>query len=222
MFWKRKKSSKVEANVAVFGSPGRAKVHHPWDDLMPCPCGCKKRPLLMYEKDRLYFCGVTSENVFAICSICGRRTEKSDVSTVIDNWNIGIINSSAEMRFYVMKRKDFCLNEMQEAQRFDLSKEEVSMYFERISLYINAHSYSAFRHMQKDNYVEPLSERQEVCSQNAIRCLIRGDFIQALHELLDVLSDNNKDISLNFNEYVVIKNIITMYEIIRVESILPT
>lgn len=41
----------------------------------------------MYEKDRLYFCGDITENVFAVCSVCGRYTEKSDISTTINNWN---------------------------------------------------------------------------------------------------------------------------------------
>lgn len=39
----------------------------------------------MYEKDKLYYCGGSTENVFAICSICGRHTEKSDMVTTINN-----------------------------------------------------------------------------------------------------------------------------------------
>lgn len=74
-------------NAIIIGSAGSGKCHHPWDDLKPCPCGCKERPLLMYEKDKLYYCGGTTENVFAICSICGRHTEKSDMVITINNWN---------------------------------------------------------------------------------------------------------------------------------------
>lgn len=74
-------------NIIVIGSAGSGKCHHPWDNLKPCPCGCKERPLLMYEKDKLYYCGGTKENVFAICNICGRHTEKSDIVTTINNWN---------------------------------------------------------------------------------------------------------------------------------------
>lgn len=74
-------------NAIIIGSAGSGKCHHPWDDLKPCPCGCKERPLLMYEKDKLYYCGGTTENVFAICSICGRHTEKTDMITAINNWN---------------------------------------------------------------------------------------------------------------------------------------
>lgn len=76
-------------DVLIFGSSGSGKCHHPWDSLKPCPCGCKERPLLMYEKDKLYFCGGTTENVFAVCSVCGRYTETSDISTTINNWNNG-------------------------------------------------------------------------------------------------------------------------------------
>lgn len=74
-------------NAIIIGSASSGKCHHPWDDLKPCPCGCKKKPLLMYEKDKLYYCGGTTENVFAICSICGRHTEKTDMITAINNWN---------------------------------------------------------------------------------------------------------------------------------------
>lgn len=116
-----------------------------------------------------------------------------------------------EMEFYSMSRRTFILDKMQGAQSFDLSKEEVSTYFKCISLYINAHNYSAYRHMQEKHPIEPLSERQEVCSQNAIRCLLKKDFIQALHETLDVLSDYNKETRLNFNEYVVLQNILIVY-----------
>lgn len=58
-------------------------------NLKSCPCGCRDKPLLMYEKDKLYFCGGPTENVFAICSTCGRHTEKSDIATTINSWNNG-------------------------------------------------------------------------------------------------------------------------------------
>ena len=77
----------VNANILVLGTPGSGKVYHPWDNLKPCPCGCKERPLLMYEKDKLYYCGLSNENIFAICSVCGRHTEKTELVTAINNWN---------------------------------------------------------------------------------------------------------------------------------------
>lgn len=87
MFWKKgEKNFNTRKNAIIIGSAGSGKCHHPWDDLKPCPCGCEERPLLMYEKDKLY-CGGSTENVFAICSICGRHTEKSDMVTTINNWN---------------------------------------------------------------------------------------------------------------------------------------
>lgn len=58
-------------------------------NLKLCPCGCRDKPLLMYEKDKLYFCGGPTENVFAICSTCGRHTKKSDIATTINSWNNG-------------------------------------------------------------------------------------------------------------------------------------
>lgn len=58
MFLKMKeKSSLPEINAIILGSSGGGKCYHPWDDLKPCPCGCKERPLLMYKKEKLYFCG---------------------------------------------------------------------------------------------------------------------------------------------------------------------
>lgn len=88
MFLKMKeKSSLPETNAIILGSSGSGKCYHPWDNLKPCPCGCKERPLLMYKKEKLYFCGGPTENVFAVCSVCGRYTEKSDISTTINNWN---------------------------------------------------------------------------------------------------------------------------------------
>lgn len=113
--------------------------------------------------------------------------------------------------FFGMSRKVFLLDKMRDAHSFELSKEEVSSYFEQISLYIEANDYSAFRHMQEKHSIEPLSERQQICSQNAINCLFKKEFVQALHETLDVLSDYNKDTQLNYNEYVVIQNILTVY-----------
>lgn len=79
--------SNLGKNIIVIGSAGSGKCHHPWDSLKPCPCGCMERPLLMYTKDELYYCGGPRENVFAICSVCGRHTEKSDIATTINNWN---------------------------------------------------------------------------------------------------------------------------------------
>lgn len=120
--------------------------------------------------------------------------------------------SASDTDFIVMSRKTFLLDKMHDAQSFELSKEEVSSYFEQISLYIEANNYSAYRHMQKGDLIAPLSERQEVCSQNAINCLFKKEFVQALHETMDVLSDYNKDTRLNYNEYVVLQNILTVYE----------
>jgi len=114
-----------------------------------------------------------------------------------------------------MNRQNFLLNQMQDAQAFELSKEEIDTYFGRISLYIKAQGYSAFRHMKENHPIEPLSERQEVCSQNAIKCLFNGDFIQALHETLDVLSDYNKTTRLNYNEYIILQQILTVYNLLK-------
>lgn len=111
----------------------------------------------------------------------------------------------------LMSRKEFILDEMHEAQSFDMTQEQISLYFERISQYIEEHGYYAHRHVKLKHPIEPLSERQMICSQNAINCLFKQEFVQALHETLDVLSDYGKEIRLNYNEYVVLKNIITTY-----------
>ena len=93
MFWKKKeKSSLPKTNAIILGSSGSGKCYHPWDNLKPCPCGCKERPLLMYKKGKLYFCGGATENVFAVCS------------TTINNWNNdktkdANMNKSSEITF---------------------------------------------------------------------------------------------------------------------------
>lgn len=76
-----------KVNTLVLGISGSGQSYFQLDKLKPCPCGCKERPLLMYEKDKLYYCGVSNENVFAICSVCGRSTEKTELVTAINNWN---------------------------------------------------------------------------------------------------------------------------------------
>lgn len=49
--------------------------------------------------------------------------------------------------------------------------------------------------------------------QFAVCCLFNGNFIQALHETYDVLSDFNKNTEKpTYNEYIVIKNILVVYE----------
>lgn len=107
MFWKKgEKNFNTRKNVIIIGSAGSGKCHHPWDDLKPCPCGCKERPLLMYEKDKLYYCGGSTENVFAICSICGRHTEKSDMVTTINNWNNDKTKKDAKRDVFVVKYKE--------------------------------------------------------------------------------------------------------------------
>ena len=107
MFWKkREKNFNTRKNAIIIGSAGSGKCHHPWDDLKPCPCGCKERPLLMYEKDKLYYCGGSTENVFAICSICGRHTEKSDMVTTINNWNNDKTKKDAKRDVFVVKYKE--------------------------------------------------------------------------------------------------------------------
>jgi len=83
-------------NVIVFGTPNSGKVHHPQDNLKPCSCGCKERPLLMYEKDELYYCGGATDSVFAICSVCGRHTKKSNILSAIENWNNDFVSNILE------------------------------------------------------------------------------------------------------------------------------
>jgi hypothetical protein len=107
MFWKKgEKNFNTRKNAIIIGSAGSGKCHHPWDNLKLCPCGCKERPLLMYEKDKLYYCGGSTENVFAICSICGRHTEKSDMVTTINNWNNDKTKKDAKRDVFVVKYKE--------------------------------------------------------------------------------------------------------------------
>lgn len=75
------------AEVFVIGSQGSGKVSHPWDYLKPCACGCKERPLMLYNEKELYYCGGPTDVVYIKCPICGRHTEKKDNHYVIDAWN---------------------------------------------------------------------------------------------------------------------------------------
>ena len=77
-----------KSNVLILGTAGSGRAYHPWDDLKPCTCGCKERPLLMYEKNKLWHSGASStNNLFVICSICKKHTKKADMATTIDDWN---------------------------------------------------------------------------------------------------------------------------------------
>lgn len=82
------------ANCIVLGKSAGGRAYHPGDDLKPCSCGCKERPLLLFEEDKkIYYCGAgATENVFAVCRVCGRHTEKADIKTTIKNWNNNNLN----------------------------------------------------------------------------------------------------------------------------------
>lgn len=78
---------RTATNILVIGTASSGKCHHPWDDLKPCVCGTSKRPLLMYSKDELFYCGGPTHSVFAICSTCGLHTAQGEISDVISEWN---------------------------------------------------------------------------------------------------------------------------------------
>lgn len=95
-------------NMLFIGTSESGKTN-PWCmpqlNLKPCPCGCETMPFLMFEKGKVIFAGedLYVENVFAICGMCGRHTEKSNVLTAVDNWNNDIIidekdNTKTELR----------------------------------------------------------------------------------------------------------------------------
>lgn len=45
------------------------------------------------EDKKIYYCGAgATENVFAVCRVCGRHTEKADIKTTIKNWNSNNLN----------------------------------------------------------------------------------------------------------------------------------
>ena len=71
----------------VIGSTGSGKCHHPWDNLKPCICGCKERPLLFNIYGELYSLGESKEALYVACQRCERRTVEADISTVIEKWN---------------------------------------------------------------------------------------------------------------------------------------
>lgn len=118
-----------------------------------------------------------------------------------------------------MNRRDFIFNDLKEAVSFELTEEEVDHYFEEISLYIDKNSKSDWQFM-KLNYQEALSGRQESCSKNAIDCLFEGDQIQALHEVMDVLSDYNKNSELTYNEAILIKLILEVRSQLKQKGLL--
>lgn len=77
----------AKENVFVIGNAGSGKCHHPWDDLKPCVCGAKERPLLMHDKNTMYSCMDNTTSVFVICHNCGRHTSLGQISNVIEDWN---------------------------------------------------------------------------------------------------------------------------------------
>ena len=81
------KKTYTKENVIVIGRAGSSKCYHPWDDLKPCTCGSKERPLLMHDKNTLYSCGDDTTSVFVICPDCERHTSRGQISNVIENWN---------------------------------------------------------------------------------------------------------------------------------------
>lgn len=74
-------------NCVVIGAPGKGHCHHPWDNLIPCRNGCNAHPLLMYGENELYVCGGPYDAVYAICPVCGQRTEKKQLVEAISDWN---------------------------------------------------------------------------------------------------------------------------------------
>lgn len=87
MFWK--KATTLKSDASILGTPSSGRCHYPWDDLKPCLCGCKERPVLLYTKNKLNYNSETVNNAFAVCSVCGRHTEKADIPTAINQWNKG-------------------------------------------------------------------------------------------------------------------------------------
>ena len=51
--------------------------------------------------------------------------------------------------------------------------------------------------------------------ESKTNCLFNQEFVQALHETLDVLSDYNKDTRLNYNEYVILQNKLLVYNYLK-------
>ena len=87
-----KRASTFPENTLIIGASGSGKCHHPWDNLKPCICGCKERPLLMYNEEEVFYCGGNTDNVFAICPVCKRQTEKTYIVDAIRNWNKDNVN----------------------------------------------------------------------------------------------------------------------------------
>lgn len=82
----RGERSLTNDNLLVIGTPGSGKCHHPWDNLKPCVCGCKERPVLVYKNGDAYYCG-GEDTVLATCPSCGRHTDEGTLGTTIENWN---------------------------------------------------------------------------------------------------------------------------------------
>ena len=68
---------------------------------------------------------------------------------------------------------------------------------------------------QKAVSTNVLSERQEICSAKAINSICSGNLVQALHEIIDVLDNYGSTEPLSYNEYVLINNLILLYNNIR-------
>ena len=105
-----------------------------------------------------------------------------------------------------LTRRSFILDVLKEAQSFEIQVERIDAYIGMIYLYIKS---------QKTVSTNVLSERQEICSANAINNICSGNLVQALHEIIDVLDNYGSTEPLSYNEYVLINNLILLYNNIR-------
>ena len=116
----------------------------------------------------------------------------------------------------VVSRQKLLSDTREHVNRFDLTFDETCACFERIKEFVSQYQVATQSEIDAYPNTPSLSKRQECCSENAIRRMIAGDYLQALHEVWDVIDDYNKaDEHLNFNEYVLLTNLLLVYELTK-------
>lgn len=117
----------------------------------------------------------------------------------------------------MINRRDF-LNKIHDCNKFELAEEEVRNYFLLIQNYIEENTNVPYKPGQYADLT--LSERQQCCFSNAIKNLFEHNNVQALHETYDIISNYNTSIALlTYNEYILLNEIINVYNLTQQSSI---
>lgn len=141
------------------------------------------------------------------------KVEDEEIKTIND---VMLCPECGSNNCYTYRRRDYINKVIKGCNSFELTETEVDNYFEQIKNYIKLFYKPYHSELNKgvltSDIVESLSSRQEICSKEAINQIFEGNYVEALHNVYDVLSDLNKNTPITYNEYVLLMNLILVYE----------